>query len=67
MLSAPMAMPISMLPLVMALAMSAVALRPEEQKRLTELAPAVLGKPAARAAVRSLYEALGSRTCEGGK
>jgi hypothetical protein len=42
--------------------MSAVALRPEEQKRLTLDAPEVLGKPAARAAARSLYAALPSET-----
>lgn len=64
MFSAPQAMPTSMEPEEMAWAMSAVALRPEEQNRLTELAPAVLGKPAARAAARSLYAALASETCE---
>jgi len=52
--SAPRAMPISIEPVVIACAISAVALRPEEQKRLTEEAPAVLGKPAERAAARSL-------------
>jgi hypothetical protein len=49
-----MAMPTAMEPVEMACAMSAVALRPEEQKRLTEEAPAVLGKPAAREAARAL-------------
>lgn len=54
MLSAPSAMPTSIEPVVMALAISAVAWRPEEQNRFMEEAPAVLGKPAARAAARSL-------------
>lgn len=49
-----MAMPTSMEPDEMAWAMSAVALRPEEQKRLMDEALVVLGKPAARAAARAL-------------
>ena len=52
--SAPMAMPQSMLPVEIWLAMSWTAFRPEEQKRLTLLAPAVLGMPAARAAARMM-------------
>lgn len=52
--SAPIAIPTSMLPAEMALAISAVALSPEEQKRLTEEAPETLGMPAAREAARSL-------------
>jgi hypothetical protein len=51
--SAPMARPTSMLPVAIWLAMSCVALRPEEQKRLTEEAAVVLGKPAARRAART--------------
>lgn len=52
--SAPKAMPISMEPSAIWFAMSCVALSPEEQKRFTVEAPDVLGKPAARAAARSL-------------
>jgi hypothetical protein len=46
----------------MALEMSSIALRPEEQKRFTEEAVVVLGKPAARAADRTLKAALLSET-----
>ena len=46
--SAPMAMPTSMLPVAIWAAISWTALRPEEQKRLTEEAAEVLGRPAAR-------------------
>jgi hypothetical protein len=49
-------------PLPIAWAMSATALRPEEQKRFRLEQLAVLGKPAASAAARSLYEALLSET-----
>jgi hypothetical protein len=49
-----MATPISMEPSAMALAMSWVALRPEEQKRFREYAPEVLGIPAAREAARTM-------------
>lgn len=55
-------MPTEMEPLEIEWAMSAMAFRPEEQKRLTEEAPAVLGKPAAREAARTLYAALLSET-----
>lgn len=44
-------------------AMSAVAFRPELQKRLTDDAPEVFGKPADRDAARTLYAALPSETC----
>ncbi len=57
-----MAMPTSILPLEIWFAMSAVAFRPDEQKRLTLEAPDVMGKPAARDAARSLYAALPSET-----
>lgn len=55
-------MPTWIEPELMALAMSCVALRPDEQNRFSEYAAAVLGKPAARAAARSLYAALPSET-----
>lgn len=51
--SAPRARPISMLPVAIWFAMSCVALRPDEQKRLTEEALVVLGKPAERRAART--------------
>jgi hypothetical protein len=51
-----------MLPAIIWLAMSWTALSPEEQKRLTEDAAVVLGKPAARAAARILYAAFESLT-----
>ena len=41
-----------MLPVVIWFAMSCTAFRPDEQKRLTQLAAVVLGKPAAREAAR---------------
>ena len=44
--SAPTARPHSMLPMLIWLAMSWTALRPEEQKRLTDEAPAVVEYPA---------------------
>ena len=52
-----------MLPLEIWLAMSWVALRPEEQNRLTVEAAVVLGKPAASEAARTRYAALASLTC----
>ncbi len=61
-ISAPMAMPISMLPEAIWFAMSCVALSPEEQNRFTVEAAVVFGKPAASAAARSLYAALPSET-----
>lgn len=42
----------SMEPVWICVAMSWMALRPEEQKRLTEAAPEVYGMPAAREAER---------------
>lgn len=41
-----------------------MAFSPDEQKRFTVLAAAVLGKPAASEAARSLYVALPSETCD---
>jgi hypothetical protein len=55
-------MPMVIEPPEMALEMSSIALRPEEQKRFTEEAVVVLGKPAARAADRTLKAALLSET-----
>ena len=52
--SAPMATPTSMLPVAIWAAMSWTAFRPEEQKRLTEEAAEVLGRPAAREAARAM-------------
>ena len=49
-----MATPHSMLPAVIWLAISCTAFRPEEQKRLTEDAALVVGKPAAREAARAM-------------
>lgn len=60
--SAPKAIPISMLPLVIWFAMSCVAFNPDEQNRFTVDAAVVVGKPAARAAARTLYAALPSLT-----
>lgn len=57
MLSPPSAMPMSMLPVVIWLAMSCTALSPDEQNRFTALAPEVCGKPAASMAARTLYAA----------
>lgn len=51
--SAPIATPISMLPILIWLAMSCTDFSPEEQKRLTEEPPVVLGKPAASDAART--------------
>lgn len=42
--------------------MSCTAFKPEEQKRFTDEAAAVLGKPAARDAARTKYAALLSLT-----
>jgi len=50
--SAPIATPISIAPVMIWLAISWVALRPELQKRLVEYAAEVTGKPAAREAAR---------------
>ena len=52
--SAPIATPMSMLPLMIWLATSWTALSPDEQKRFTEEAPAVVGYPAAREAARAM-------------
>jgi len=51
--SAPMATPTEMEPWAIWSATSWTALSPDEQKRLTEEAAVVLGKPAARAAART--------------
>jgi len=66
MLSAPMATPISMLPVWICAAMSWIAFRPEEQKRFTLLAAVVLGRPAAREAARAMEAARGLLTWVGG-
>jgi len=62
-ISAPRAIPMSMLPEAIWFATSWVALRPEEQNRFTVEAAVVLGNPAARAAARTRYAALPSLTC----
>src|SRR3569833_3492842 len=56
--SAPMAMPISMPPVAIWWAMSAVALSPDEQKRFTDNAPCVLGLLVALVVVCCLLVAL---------
>jgi hypothetical protein len=56
-----------MLPKAIWFAISCVALRPEEQNRFTVEAAVVFGKPAARAAARSLYALLLSDTYKGKK
>lgn len=53
-----MATPQSMLPLLIWFAISCSALRPDEQNRLTDEAPEVLGNPAAKAAARTMFAAL---------
>jgi hypothetical protein len=63
MLSAPAPMPISIMPVLIALAMSTQAWRPEEHWRFSDLHDAVTGKPAARAAARnSVAPPPGART-----
>jgi hypothetical protein len=57
-----MAIPISMLPFDIWLAMSCVAFRPEEQNRFTEEAAVVFGNPAASEAARTMYAAFPSLT-----
>lgn len=49
-------------PSEIALEMSSIAFRPDEQKRFTDEAVVVFGKPAARAADRTLKAALLSET-----
>jgi hypothetical protein len=51
-----------MLPFDIWLAMSCVALRPEEQNRFTEEAAVVFGNPAASEAARTMYAAFPSLT-----
>jgi len=58
-----MAIPTSIDPLMIWLAISWTAFSPELQKRLTDEAPAVFGRPAAREAARQKYAALASETC----
>jgi hypothetical protein len=63
MLSVPAPMPISIMPVLMALAMSTQAWRPEEHWRFSDLHEVVTGKPAARAAARnSVAPPPGART-----
>lgn len=62
--SAPIAIPMSMLPSAIWFAMSCVALSPEEQNLFTEDAPEVLGMPAAREAARTMYAAFPLLTCK---
>ena len=51
--SAPTAIPISMVPVMISFAMCWVAVKPDEQNRLELEAAEVFGKPAARAAARA--------------
>jgi len=62
--SAPIAIPMSMLPSAIWFAMSCVALSPDEQNLFTEDAPEVLGIPAAREAARTMYAAFPLLTCK---